>query len=138
METVAELQTIKWLLIGLLVCFVVIALVTIALSFFIFHVLKASLESQSGTVYKKIAEDSLSRNEITKLVENTEERLQSHPHDVWAHWYMAQAKYYEGLYPESKRCFERVLELEPGWYNSVDSWVDRIGEKLDEGPQIVP
>jgi tetratricopeptide (TPR) repeat protein len=137
MESVAELQTIKWLLVGLLACFVVIALVLIATAFIIYHALKITLENQSGTVYKKMAEDFLTRNEISKLVELNEERLLSHPHDVWAHWYMAQAKYYEGLYPESKRYFARVLELEPSWYTSVDSWVERIAENLDKGPKIV-
>ena len=137
METVAELETIKWLLVAILIGMVFIALsaVTIAAIHWLgFGVLKEQLQ---GKVFRRMAEDFLAKSENTELIEYSEERLSSHPHDVWAHWYLGQAKYHKGIYPEAKRCFERVNELEPSWINTTESWLEKVNDKINEGPQLV-
>ncbi len=137
MEAASELETIKWLLVAILVGMTVVALsaVSIAVIFWLgFGIVK---EQNSGKVFRAMAEDYLAKSENEELLEYVEERLGSHPQDVWAHWYMGQAKFHTGAYPESKRCFERVVELEPSWHSSVESWFERIREKLERGPQLV-
>lgn len=137
MEAVSELETIKWLLIAILVGVVLVAVAAVSIAVIFWQGFKILKEQNQGNVFKVMAEDYLARNENTELIEYVEERLESHPQDVWAHWYMGQAKYHTGVYPESKRCFERVIELEPSWYSSVESWFEKIDEKLKEGPQLV-
>ena len=50
---------------------------------------------------------------------------------------MGQALYFKGALTESMSSFNRILKLEPSWYNSIDSWLDKIDEKLNEGPGLV-
>ena len=137
MEAAAELETIKWLLVALLVCGVVVALSAVAIALATWFALRMGKEQNSGRVFRAVAEDHLSRNDNEELVEYAEGRLESHPQDVWAHWYLGQAKFHTGHLPDSKRCFERVLELEPSWYSSVESWLDRINQEIEKGPQLV-
>ena len=94
-------------------------------------------EQHSGKIFRMMAEDYLARNEIDELISHVEERLESFPQDVYAHWYMGQAKYFKGRYPDAKRSFARVVELEPSWRTSADSWLERIEEKLEEDPKLV-
>lgn len=137
MEAVAELETIKWLLVAILVgmALVMISAVSIAIIFWVG--LGLVKEQNSGKVFRAMAEDYLAKNENKELLEYAEERLGSHPRDVWAHWYLGQAKFHTGEFPESKRCFERVIELEPSWYRSVEAWLERISQELEKGPQLV-
>jgi len=137
MEAIAELETIKWLLVAILVCGVFVALSAIAIAATTWLALRMGKEQNSGRIFRALAEDHLSKNENEELAEYAEARLESHPHDVWAHWYLGQVKFHTGHFPESKRCFERVLELEPSWYNSVDSWLERVSEEIEKGPQLV-
>lgn len=137
MEPVTELETIKWLLVAILIAVILVAVsaVLIAVIFRLgFDVLK---EQNQGKVFRVIAEDYLARDENDELIVFVKERLESHPQDVWAHWYMGQAKYHNGVYPESKRSFERVIELEPSWHMSVETWLEKINEKIKEGLQLV-
>lgn len=137
METVAELETIKWLLVAILVGMVLVAISAIIIAvihWLGFGVLK---EQHQGKVFRRMAEDYLAKSENVELVEYAKERLSSHPHDVWAHWYLGQAKFHMGAYPEAKRSFERVNELEPGWLSTTESWLEKVAEKINEGPQLV-
>ncbi len=137
MEAASELETIKWLLVAILVGLFLVALSAVSVAVTIWFGFRMAKEQNSGKVFRVVAEEHLARNENDKLVEYAEERLESHPQDVWAYWYMGQAKFHTGKLPESKRCFERVVELEPSWYSSVKSWLERIGEKMEKGPQLV-
>jgi cytochrome c-type biogenesis protein CcmH/NrfG len=137
MEAVSELETIKWLLIAILVGMVLVALAAVSVAATIWLGFRMAKENNSGKVFRVVAEEHLARNENDELVEYANERLESHPQDVWAHWYLGQAKFYIGQLPESKRCFERVVELEPSWYGSAESWLERIGEKMEKGPTLV-
>ena len=137
MESVTELETIKWLLVAILVGMVLIAASAVLIAVIFWQGFEMVREQNQGKVFRVMAEDYLAKDENNELIEYVEERLESHPQDVWAHWYMGQAKYHNGVYPESKRSFERVIELEPSWYSSVESWFEKINEKLEEGPQLV-
>ncbi len=50
---------------------------------------------------------------------------------------MGQTLYFKGALTESMRSFNRILKLEPGWYNLIDSLLDKIDEKLNEVPGLV-
>jgi len=137
MESLPELITIKWLLVAILVGISLLTLSVVLVAVVHWIGLGVLKEQLQGKVFRKLSEDMLAKNEIDDLLEYAEERLESHPHDVYAHWYIGQAKYYKGKYPDSKRSFERVVELEPSWYSSAESWFDRLEEKIKEGPKLV-
>ena len=137
MEAVSELETIKWLLTAILIGIALIAIsaITIAIIFWLFY--KTLNEESSEKIFKFLAEEHLAKNETDKLINHVDKRLSSHPHDVWANWYKGQAKYHLGEYTESKRHFEKVVELEPRWDSTVEPWLAKINKKLEKGPQLV-
>ena len=137
MEVITELETIKLLVIAILVGMSLIVLSVLFMSYMFYLGVRQINEKYSDKAFKMSAEDYLARDEIDNLISHIEDRLKTFPQDVWAHWYMGQAKYFKGELTESKYSFNRVLELEPSWYNSIDSWLDKIDEKLSEGPSLV-
>jgi cytochrome c-type biogenesis protein CcmH/NrfG len=137
MEVVAELETIKWLLVAMLVGIVLVTLSAVAIAITIWLGFRLVQEQNSGQVFRLMAEDYLSQNENDELEKYAKERLRSHPQDIWAHWYLGQATFHVGNFPVSKRCFERVIELDPAWYGSVEAWLERVNEKLKKGPHLV-
>ena len=137
MESGSEIITIKWLIVAILVCISIVAIAAVVIAAIFWQGFGIIKEQNQAKVFRLIAEDYLAKDSNEELLEHVEERLKSHPQDVWAHWYMGQVKYHARIYPESKRSFEKVLELEPSWYSSVDSWLEKIVEKLNEGPQLV-
>lgn len=137
MDSVADIHTIKWLLVGVLAAVIVIALAAVA-TFWVFVLMyKISKEQNEGKAFQVLAEEHLARGEIDGLLASAEERLTLYPNDAWAHWYKAQAAFRKGAYPESRRSFQRVLELEPGWHSSVNAWIELVEEKIQEGPHLV-
>ena len=137
MEAVSELETIKWLLVTILIGIAIIAIAAILIAIIFWLCYKSLDEESSGKIFKFLAEEHLAKNETEKLLDHVNKRLSSHPHDVWANWYKGQAKFRSGEYTESKRCFEKVVELEPRWDSTVEPWVAKINEKLEKGPQLV-
>jgi len=84
------------------------------------------------------AEDFLCKNEAAELLEHCNDRLNTHPNDIWAHWYLGQANFNISAWRESKRNFERVLEIDPSWFHTIETWLEKIEEKTSEsGPKLV-
>ena len=131
-------ETIIWLLTTIVV---ISALFLIAFSLGLLMLYvggKAMLNQHGDRVFRIQSEDYLGKNLIKELEEHCQERLESHPNDVWAHWYIGQAHYHSSSWQASKRSFERALELEPSWYSSIDSWLEKLSDKISEaGPKLV-
>jgi cytochrome c-type biogenesis protein CcmH/NrfG len=131
-------DNIQWLLVALVA---ISAVLLVLISLGVWALFKAGtilLEHQKDKVFRVLSEDYLSKDENKELITYCNERLLTHPNDVWAHWYLGQAQFHKNMYHESKRSFERVLELEPSWYSSIDSWIEKIAEKQDNlGPKLV-
>jgi cytochrome c-type biogenesis protein CcmH/NrfG len=137
MEAVSELETVKWLLVAILIAVIVIALSAVSVAVSIWLAVRAAKEETSGHAFRADAEEYLARDECDELVRSAEHRLGTHPQDAWTHWYLGRAKFNIGKLPESKRCFEKVIELEPSWTQSAESWIARINEEIDKGPKLV-
>lgn len=137
METISDLQTIKWLLVGVLVAITIIALASLATVALFILMYNFAKEQNQGKVFHILAEEHLAKGEFDALLHSVEEHLKLYPQDAWGHWYKAQVKFHKGVYPESLRCFKRILELEPGWHSSVKAWIELVEKKIQEGPQLV-
>jgi len=135
---VQDIATIKWLMVfglGMLAVFVAAALFGVYLLYLSVAALR---EQQAGKIFRLKAEDLIAKAQYDELISDCMQRLQTHPNDVWTHWYLGQAYYYKKTWIDSKRSFRRVLELEPGWYSSVDSFLERVERAIREsGPRLV-
>lgn len=132
-----DIETIKWLVVAILVGMVVVTASAIFVASVFWVGLKQFMDNNSVELFKDIAESHLSKNEIDELLEHADERLKTHPRDVWASWYMGQAKYFKGELPEAKQLFTRISELEPSWKAVVSAWIERIEDDLSKGPSLV-
>ena len=129
MELAGDIKTIKWLLIFILIGMFLIVMSVVGTVRALAVAAKDMRAQRQSNYFKARAEDLLAKNDMDELLNHIEKRLASHSHDVWAYWYNGQVKFHRGQYPEAKRDFTRVLE--------VESWMDIIEEKLDEGPKLV-
>jgi len=131
-------NNIQWLLVALVVIGVILLIVLSFVAWAMFIASKTLLDQHKDKVFRVLAEEHLSKNENTELISHCNERLDTHPSDVWAHWYLGQAQFHTNLLHESKRSFERAVEIEPSWYSSIDSWIEKITDKVEEaGPELV-
>ncbi len=135
---IEKTETIQWLLTALL-SISVLFLIVFCLGLWMFYVGgKIIIDKRDDQVFRVHSENYLGKNAITELVDYCEERLKTHPNDMWAYWYLGQAHFHAESWLASKRSFERVLELEPSWYSSIDSWLEKLSDKIDEsGPKLV-
>lgn len=132
-----ELTTIKWLLIAILICVLVIAVsfaVIAAVSLIGFGILK---ENQKGAVFQKLAEQYLRNSDNKALIELANERIENSPQDYLAYWYLGKVQFHEGDFVKAKRNFQKVIELDPTMDYSANQWIDDIEEKLEDGPKLV-
>jgi cytochrome c-type biogenesis protein CcmH/NrfG len=131
-------NNIQWLLVALVVIGVILLIVLSFGAWAMFIAGKKLIDQHKDKVFRVLAEEHLNKNENTELITHCNERLDTHPSDVWAHWYLGQAQFHTNLLHESLRSFERALEIEPSWYSSIDSWLEKITNKVKEsGPKLV-
>lgn len=138
LQILAELRTIKWLL---------LALVSVGVLFVYFAFRAAARFAKSaGNVkenleYQKFQKDTeglLQRGSYEMVISDARRRLEVYPSDVYAQYYLAQALYHTDKLHEARRVFEKVAELAPGWQRAVDAWIERVEEKVkDTGPKVV-
>ena len=132
-----ELITIKWLLVAILVCVLIIAIsfaVIAVISIFGYGLIK---ENQRGAVFQKLAEQHLSNSNNQELIELAQKRINSSPQDYLAYWYLGKVQFHEGDYVQAKHNFQKVIELDPAMDYSANQWIEDIAEKLEHGPQLV-
>lgn len=127
-ELLAELETIKWLLIALVVG-------VFLLVFFFFLVVRllaefANDESLELNKFRREAQDRYDRGRYKQLRGMCERRLKLHPDDKWACFYLGLAFLRLEKYADAKAHFTRVRELDPQWSESVIEYLDEIHDKL--------
>lgn len=132
-----ELTTIKWLLIAILVCVVIIAVSFATIAFVSLIGLRFLKENRKTLVFKNLAEHYLSEGDNEALIEYANERIQTNPQDYLPYWYLGKVQYHQGEYVEAKYSFEKVIELDPTMDFSAGKWLDDIADKLEQGPQLV-
>ncbi|OZA29995.1 MAG: hypothetical protein B7X93_04975 [Hydrogenophilales bacterium 17-61-9] len=137
-EILAELRTIKWLLVAVLLVgafFVYLAIRAGARFVAGMGNLKENLEYQR---FQRDAEGMLQRGAYEMVIGEVNRRLESYPSDTYAHYYLAQALFHTNKSHEARRAFEKVAELTPTWQASVDVWIQRLEERLrDAAPKVV-
>ncbi len=132
-----ELITIKWLLVAILICVVIVAVsfaVMAVITVFGYGLIK---ENQKGAVFQKLAEQHLSNSNNQELIEIANERIKRSPQDYLAYWYLGKVQFHEGDYIKAKNNFQKVIELDPTMDYSANQWIEDIAEKLEHGPQLV-
>lgn len=138
LEILAELRTIKWILVALLsvsLLFVYFAFRAAARFAIGAENVKENLEYQK---FQKDTEGLLQRGSYEMAISGAKRRLEDYPADVYAQYYLAQALYHTDKLHEARRVFQKVAELSPAWQRAVDAWVERVEEKAGEaGPKVV-
>ena len=132
-----ELVTIKWLLVAILVCAVIMAISFAVIASFTIFGYGVMKETQKGVTFQKLAEQHLSNSNNQELIELSNKRIQESPQDYLAYWYLGKVQFHEGDYIKAKNNFQKVIELDPTMDYSAGQWIEDIAEKLEGGPQLV-
>lgn len=109
MEILAELRTIKWLLIALLgvACFFVYVASKAATRFAAgASNLKENLEYQK---FQRDVEGLLQRGSYETAITEAKLRLVAYPSDVYAHYYLGQALFHTDKIHDARKRFKRWL-----------------------------
>jgi len=126
----SELQTIKWLL-------VVLVVVTLHFTFYFFYVLN-KLTKESGAIGKKVKhkersaelEEMLAKGDAVAAKFTAQEWTISHPNEPWAHWYLAKAYDQLGDFVETKKSLVLIQKISPTWNDAIEPWLLSIEEHL--------
>lgn len=133
-----ELGHIKWLLAVAVVLLAAFATAAAAAAYTLVRMNKQVAEQGRLTLFQNEADDCLESGRLEDLVALAKGRIDSHPRHTWAHWYLALGFYHKGQWHDAKRCFFKVLELDPSWRDSVDAYLEELEVKIAQsGPKLV-
>lgn len=75
--------------------------------------------------------EMLDRGELDKLIEKSESRLRSHPHDVGALYYGARAMMAKARYEEARANLERITLIQPTLREACQKEIAEIDSVID-------
>jgi len=129
-QALAELKTIKWLLIGIVVALAYIALFVSA---FVINAIRVSRLHLKGS-FSDHGKALLDQGKHNELIELCDARLQEFPGDATAYWLVAQAYHRTGNLRRALVSFKKVHELQPDY--NVGPMIEIIEDKISkEGPR---
>ena len=131
-----EIQTIKVLLVTIIVLFSIIVL---GIIYIIIQAYRFSKKEYSRKDYYSKARDLLDQGLPDDVIDLSEERIHTHPKDKYAHWYLALAYLDKKEYSKSLETFSYLLELAPAWREKyIEPHISEIKHELkNTKPEIV-
>jgi tetratricopeptide (TPR) repeat protein len=131
-----EIQTIKILLITMIGLFSIIVL---GIIYVILQTHRFSKKEFFKKDFYSKAKDLLDKGLTDEVIELSETRIQTHPKDKYAHWYLALAYLDKKEYSKSLKTFSYLLELAPAWREEyIEPHIDEIKHMLENTkPEIV-
>lgn len=128
---IPELVRIKWLLLGILICAL---LVTVTVIYFCKHSLslrRQQLSHQVKQVFINDAQEYLDKGLYSSLFDLCQQRTEDHPNDTAALWYLGQAQYKQQRYGEALKSFRQIQSIDPSFDKyAVEDFIEEIGERL--------
>lgn len=118
LSSLSEIKTILYILLGV---FILIFLFICYIFYFLETKGKKIMGSEEFNIF---TEEKLDQGKYDEVIQDSLEFLQNRPHHTYAQWYLAKAYYYTNDYENAKIYFEKILEKEPGWENSVKPYLD--------------
>ena len=131
-----EIQTIKILVVTMIVLFSIIVL---GIIYIIIQTYRFSKKEFGKKDFHSKARDLLDQGFSDDVIELSEERIHTHPKDKYAHWYLALAYLDKKEYPKSLKTFSYLLELAPAWREEyIEPHINEIKHMLENTkPEIV-
>ncbi len=128
-KIINELQTISlYLNIIIILIFVWLALISLTISLKIFTGFKKPWDTQ----FENMLSTYLDTGEYEKLIEACQDKLSKYPNHTDALWFLSKACFYTKEDELSKACFEKVLELKPGWEADITPYLEKLKQRLNE------
>ena len=127
-EILKEIQLVKWLLITLISIFGLIFLGII----FITYKIKSTIKNENfHRDFSSEARDLLDKGLPDEVIEKAKARIETHPKDKWAHWYLAEAYREKEEYTKSLEIFTVLKKMAPKWKKEyIEPNINEIKETL--------
>jgi tetratricopeptide (TPR) repeat protein len=113
LRTLHEIKTILYV-IGLVI--------SIAAVFQIFEkvtLIIKNIKTAINEVWRNEASEYFEKGKYDSLMSHCEKRIETHPNDATAIWWLARANLANGLNDKADELFVKVIELEPTWKESL-------------------
>ena len=126
----AEISELKLWLITVVCIFLLIAIQLFVVVWWIIKATRTNLANVEARAFRVEASMLLDNGEYEKLKELAAQRQSSSPGDAQALYYLGVASFRCNEYIEAKRHFSRLINLDPGWKKTADSYLMQIEEIL--------
>ncbi len=111
-EILKEIQLVKWLLISLISIF---GLIFLGIIYIVYNTKNAIKNETLFGNFSSEARDLLDKGLPNEVVRKAKSRLETHPKDKWAHWYLAEAYRQKEEYTESLKILMALQKIAPKW-----------------------
>ena len=129
LETLDQLKSIKFALYLLVGLFIGILIIHISFFSFFYRDMVKKIDSKS---FSRLAENLFEEGRLEDLEHMSYQKLKTHPNSVHAHYFLGKSQYNKGRYEQSKKSFEAALECEPHWEESIEPYLKKIDEKVND------
>jgi tetratricopeptide (TPR) repeat protein len=103
------------------ILYVIGLVISIAMVFKVIELLSSiikNFKSAIKDVWRNEANEYFDRGEYDLLISHCEKRIETHPNDATAIWWLARTHHANGSIEKAEEYFEKVSELEPSWRES--------------------
>lgn len=111
-EILKEIQLVKYLLIVLISLF---GLIVMGVVYIIYKTATLAKSNKLYSDFSSEARELLDKGLCDDLIQKAKERIETHPKDKWAHWYLAEAYREKGEYTKALEIFTILEKMAPRW-----------------------
>ncbi len=134
-QILVELINIKWLLIGLLICFLILVVVIAGSVYINLSFRRNAIHAELRQDFISEAQRHLDKGRFDELLKVSRKRVSEFPHDVSALWYLGQAHYQKEEYAPALDAFTKAQQLDPTWQKfSIEDYIEEIRSNM-KGPR---
>ena len=132
-----DLQIIKWMLISFISIFGALVL---GIFYLIFKVRSLTKDNKFINSFYDEARDLLDKGLANEVIERSKGRIETHPKDKYAHWFLAMAYQDNKEYSKALNVLSTLKDIAPGWnIKYVEPHIDEIDEILRSSKlEVVP
>ena len=135
-QILTEINTVKWIMIAVLVLFILIILGIIFISVQMMRFAKREFGSKE---FYHEARDLLDKGLPDEVIQKAQTRIKSYPKDKYAHWFLAQAYNDKKQYGKALEVYTNLITIAPEWREKyIEPYLNGIKERLRSvKPEVV-
>ena len=87
------------------------------------------LKRTDGKTFDRVATNLFEEANFKDLEAISRDKLKTHPNSVHAHYYLGKVHYEKKQYKQARKSFNKALDCEPHWEESIQPYLRKIDEE---------